>query len=296
MFELESGPDDANSDRQEVVNYIDALRYSLERLKTLPVSLRLIRETHAKLLRGVRGEQDKPGEFRDRQNMIARSGETPAEARFVPPPVAPMKEALDDLEQYMAYSPGMPVLVELALIHYQFETIHPFLDGNGRMGRLLLTLLLCERGCLSSPLLYLSSYLERNKQDYVDHLLNVSRTGDWIGWINFFLKGVAIQSRLAVKKAAELLQLWQEYRDMVQTQHNSSKILKLIDSLFDRPAISIRQASSIEGLSFAGAQKHIYKLEEDGILKEVTGRAKNRIYVAGRIVEIVARPEMDSDS
>jgi Fic family protein len=293
LFEVESGVGEVDSDRQEVVNYIEALRYGLERLKTLPVSLRLIRETHEKLLRGVRGEQYKPGEFRDRQNMIGRSGQAPADARFVPPPVAPMKEALNDLEKYMAYPPGMPVLVELALIHYQFETIHPFLDGNGRMGRLLLSLLLCERGCLNSPLLYLSAYFERHKQAYVDHLLTVSRSGDWLGWIDFFLKGVAVQSSMAVDKAAELLNLWREYREMIQVRYNSSNMLKLIDRLFDRPAISIRQAALVEGVTFAAAQRHVDRLEQDGILKEVTGRTKNRVYVAERIVEIIARQEGD---
>ena len=294
LFEIESGSEAVNSDPQEVVNYIDALRFSLERLKTLPVSLRLIRETHARLLAGVRGEQYRPGEFRDTQNMIARPGETPADARFVPPPVESMTEALNDLERYMAYPPGMPVLVELALIHYQFETIHPFLDGNGRMGRLLLTLLLCERGCLSTPLLYLSSYLERNKQAYVDHLLSVSRTGDWIDWINFFLRGVAIQSRMAIAKAAELLDLWRTYRDLVQTRYNSSNMLKLIDSLFDRPAITIRQAALVEGITFAAAQRHIDRLHAEGVLKEVSGKTKNRIYVAEQIIEIVTRPETDA--
>jgi Fic family protein len=162
------------------------------------------------------------------------------------------------------------------------------------MGRLLLTLLLCERGCLSSPLLYLSSYLERNKQDYVDRLLAVSRSGDWIGWINFFLKGVAIQSRMAIDKAAELLDLWRTCRELIQSRYNSSNMLKLIDSLFDRPAISIRQAAMIEGITFAAAQRHIDRLEREGILKEVSGRTKNRVYVAEKIVEIVARPETDS--
>ncbi len=293
LFEVESVGMEVDSDRKEVVNYINALRYSLVRLKTLPVSLRLIRETHAKLLTGVRGEKDKPGEFRDRQNMIARSDDKPADARFVPPPVEHMNKALDDLEKYMAYPSGLPVLVELALIHYQFETIHPFLDGNGRMGRLLLTLLLCERNCLDSPLLYLSSYLEQQKKTYVDHLLAVSQSGDWFPWINFFLRGVAIQSRMAVEKAGELLSLWKNYRELIQTKYNSSNMLKLVDNLFDRPAITIRQVAEIEGVTFAAAQRHVDRLENDGVLREVSGRSKNRVYVADRIVEIVSRPETD---
>jgi Fic family protein len=293
QFEVEATDDDTDSDPQEVVNYINALRYGLERLKSLPVSLRLIKETHERLMRGVRGKDATPGEFRDRQNMIARTGESPAEARFVPPPVPQMMEALADLEKFMAYPSGMPILIELALIHYQFETIHPFFDGNGRLGRLLISLLLCERGCLTSPLLYLSSYFERHKDFYVDHLLWVSRSGDWESWLEFFLKGVAIQSRIAVEKSGEILSLWKEYRDKVQSKYNSSNILKLIDEIFIRPAISIRQAAEVGGVTFVGAQKQVEWLEREGILKEVTGKTTNRVYVAQRIVEIIARPEFD---
>jgi cell filamentation protein, protein adenylyltransferase len=293
LFEMETSEADTDSDPQEVFNYVNALRYGLERLKTLPVSLRLIREMHERLMRGVRGEDAKPGEFRDRQNMIARSGESPAQARFVPPPVPQMRGALDDLEQFIAYPPGNPILIDLALIHYQFETIHPFLDGNGRMGRLMISLLLCERGCLTTPLLYLSSYFERHKDLYVDHLLSVSRSGDWTPWLEFFLKGVSVQSRVAIEKAGEILDLWKEYRETTQSKFKSANILRLVDEIFVRPAISIRQAAEVGGVTFNAALRQIEWLEGEGVLREVTGRSKNRVYVAEKIVEIIARPEVD---
>ena len=293
LFEVETSGADADSDPQEVFNYVNALRYGLERLKTLPVSLRLIREMHERLMTGVRGEDAKPGEFRDRQNMIARSGESPAQARFVPPPIPQMRGALDDLEQFIAYPSGTPTLIDLALIHYQFETIHPFLDGNGRMGRLLISLLLCERGCLTTPLLYLSSYFERHKDSYVDHLLSVSRSGDWMPWLEFFLRGVSVQSRVAIEKAGEILDLWKEYRRTIQSKHKSANMLNLVDEIFVRPAITIRQAAEVGGVTFMGALRQIEWLESEGVIREVTGRSKNRVYVAEKIVEIIARPEVD---
>ena len=293
LFEVETSDADADSDPREVFNYVNALRYGLERLKTLPVSLRLIREIHERLMTGVRGGDAKPGEFRDRQNMIARSGESPARARFVPPPIPQMRDALDDLEQFIAYPSGTPTLIDLALIHYQFETIHPFLDGNGRTGRLLISLLLCERGCLTAPLLYLSSYFERHKDSYVDHLLSVSRSGDWTPWLEFFLKGVSVQSRVAIEKAGEILDLWKDYRGTIQSKHKSVNMLKLVDEIFVRPAITIRQAAEVGGVTFNAALKQIEWLEGEGVLREVTGRSKNRVYVAEKIVEIIARPEVD---
>ena len=166
-YEVDPSDDEMSADRQEVVNYVRALEYGLERLATLPVSLRLMREMHERLMAGVRGEKQKPGEFRDRQNMIGRLGRAPAEARFVPPPVPQMRAALESLEDYIGKRSELPTLIDLALIHYQFETIHPFLDGNGRLGRLLISVLLSERGCITQPLLYLSDYFERYREGRV---------------------------------------------------------------------------------------------------------------------------------
>ena len=226
LFEVEQADSENADDRREVSNYVAATQYGLERLKTLPVSLRLMREVHERLMRGVCGEDKTPGDFRRRQNMIGRKGQDPAQARFVPPPIEEMKSALNDLEHYIAHPPGMPVLVELALIHYQFETIHPFLDGNGRLGRLLINLLLCERGCLTQPLLYLSSYLERNKDQYMDHLLRISQRGEWVPWLEFFLDGVAVQSKTAIDRSNELLALRNRYRTKWMEQSTSTVILK----------------------------------------------------------------------
>ena len=185
LFEAAASDGADLNDRQEVYNYVFALEYGLRRLRDLPVSLRLMKEVHEHLMRGVRGEEKRPGEFRNRQNMIGLQGQTPQEARFVPPPVDEMRSCLRAMETYIGNPSNIPTLIDLALIHYQFETIHPFLDGNGRLGRLLTSLLLSERRCLPQPLLYLSSYFERNKDAYMDSLLAVSQRGEWNRWIDF---------------------------------------------------------------------------------------------------------------
>lgn len=294
LFEVDPTEVENADDHQEVANHVAASRYGLERLKTLPVSLRLLREVHERLMRGVRGEDKTPGEFRRRQNMIGRKGQSPAEVRFVPPPVEEMKMALSDLEHYIAHPTGMPVLVELALIHYQFETIHPFLDGNGRLGRLLINLLLCERGCLTQPLLFLSSYLERNRDAYMDHLLRVSQRGEWVPWLDFFLEGVGVQSRSAIHRSRELLTLREQYRTRWIEQSSSTAILRLIDMIFERPALTITGAARALGVTFRSAQLNVSKLVSDGILVEATGKGRNRVYLAPKIIEIINKNEEKS--
>ena len=290
MFEADPEEDDQLPDRVEVFNYVGALEFGLERLKSLPVSLRLMREIHERLMQGVRGQEMMPGEFRTRQNMIARHGQKLQEARFVPPPPAEMRTALDELEQYIGKRVStLPTLVDLALIHYQFETIHPFLDGNGRLGRLLISLLLCERRCLTQPLLYLSAYLEGNKDAYADHLLEVSRTGSWVGWVEFFLDGIAVQAREASARCNELLDLRNLYRERLQAISSSSKLLALVDLLFDRPAMTITGAARALSVTFRAAQQNIVKLEKEGILREVTGRRSSRVFFARGIIEIIER-------
>ncbi len=293
---FEADPSDAGldagteADRKEVSNYVDALTHGLDRLKTLPVSRRLMREIHARLMQGVRGEDKRPGEFRDRQNMIGMHGQTPQEARFVPPPVAAMNQALNDLELFIAYGSDLPVLVELALIHYQFEVIHPFLDGNGRLGRLLISLLLCERGVLTQPLLYLSAYFEEHGDEYRDRLLRVSQAGEWIPWVRFFLEGIIQFSRKAIAKSGQILDLWNEYRSHLQTVGQSSNLLRLVDFLFERPAISIPQARERLAVTHKAAQANVERLVAEGILREVTNLKRNRIYLAPRILEIIEAP------
>jgi Fic family protein len=214
LFEADPSDDTMHDDRQEVENYVVALETGLECLKSQPVTMQLVRNLHTLLMAGARGADKKPGEYRDGQNMIARQGEgNPAHARFVPPPPLQMRDCLEGLERFIQQPSSFSILIDLALIHYQFESIHPFWDGNGRMGRLLIILLLCQRGYLARPLLYLSDYFERHKEQYIDHLLRVSRDGDWIGWINFFLRATECQSKASVKRCNELLALQKAYRE-----------------------------------------------------------------------------------
>jgi Fic family protein len=277
-------------DAQEVSNYVNSLEYGLERLATLPVCNRLIREVHEHLMHGLRGENRRPGEFRDGQNMIARPGQTPQSARFIPPPPAEMKQAMDDLERFINGSSDLPILVQLALIHYQFETIHPFWDGNGRVGRLLLALLLRQRGCLPHPLLYLSAYFEEHRETYMDHLLSVSRSGTWSAWVAFFLESVAVQSRLAVERCHQLLDLWRNYRDQLLGGRHSAGALRLVDRLFESPALTIAQAADFLKMTYPAARQNIEKLETAGILREVTGKARDRVYMATEIIRLLESP------
>jgi Fic family protein len=283
-FEMDPSEEAEVPDVREVANYVAAHDHGLSRLQSLPVCLRLIREMHERLLRDVRGEDRRPGEFRKCQNFIGRPVHKPIEARFVPLPVAEMEAALNDLERFIANPGRLPVLVQLALIHYQFETIHPFMDGNGRVGRLLISLLCSERGCLPGPLLYLSAYFERNRQAYADHMLRVSQVGAWENWIQFFLRGVADQARDALQRSKRLLDIWQSYRTRMSRARAPALLLKLIDALFEMVAITIPKAGQLLGVTPRSAQQNIEKLEQAGIIEEVTGKPRHRIYVAHEIV------------
>lgn len=280
-------------DVREVANYVTALEYGLGRLKDLPVSLRLIREMHERLMHGVRGEYMTPGEFRRSQNWIGPPGCLLMDATFVPPPVEEMKEALGELEKYLHAPSALPPLVRLALIHCQFEAVHPFLDGNGRIGRLVLTLLLCAEGLLPQPLLYLSAYFEHHRQDYYDLLLGVSQSGKWSEWVTFFLGGVAEQSRDAVKRSNRLLDLRQEYHRKFQSARSSALLLRLVDELFAYPAITISWAAKRMGVTPRSAQLNVDRLVKERILEEVTGRKRNRVYIAPGIIRIIEAQEID---
>jgi Fic family protein len=280
-------------DVREVANYVTALEYGLGRLKDLPVSLRLIREMHERLMHGVRGEYMTPGEFRRSQNWIGPPGCLLMDATFVPPPVEEMKEALGELEKYLHVPSALPPLVRLALIHYQFEAVHPFLDGNGRIGRLLLTLLLCAEGLLPQPLLYLSAYFERHRQDYYDLLLGVSQSGKWSEWVTFFLRGVAEQSRDAVKRSNRLLDLRQEYHQKFQSARSSALLLRLVDELFAYPAITISRAAKRTGVTPRSAQLNVERRVKERSLAEARGRKRNRVYVAPGIIRVIEAQEID---
>lgn len=221
-------------DVQEVHNYVRALDYGIERLHELPVSLRLIRELHERLMAGVRGQEWQPGEFRRSQNWIGPPGSTLQTAVFIPPPVAEMNDALGDLEKFIHQATDLPPLVRLGLIHYQFEAIHPFLDGNGRIGRLLLVLLLADWNLLAQPLLYLSAYFEQQRQRYYDLLLGVSQRGEWVEWLTFFLNGIHSQAVDAVARVQRLQELRLSYRRDLARKTRSTAVLELVDLLFAR--------------------------------------------------------------
>lgn len=254
-------------DIREVINYIVAMDYGLARLDTLPISKRFMRELHERLMQGVRGAKKAPGEFRISQNWIGPTGCTLNEANFVPPPPDQMNENLDALEDYLHLKNRYPPLVRLALIHYQFEVIHPFLDGNGRIGRLLIPLLLVHWGLLPSPLLYLSVYLERNMDQYVELLAAVSEKGAWQDWLNFFLRGVTEQARDAAVRAKQLADLQTQWHKLVTTRYTSAALLKLADSLFESPMITVPQARRILDVTYRGASLIVEKLVEVGILQ-----------------------------
>ncbi len=284
-------------DTKEVANYMAAMRHGLRRLDALPVCLRLIREIHGILMDGVRGEDKRPGEFRASQNFIgsARSAEAMsvriAGARYVPPPVPEMTELLNDFEKAIGQRPEeLPVLIHLAVVHYQFEAIHPFSDGNGRIGRLLIALLLCSYGLLSEPLLYLSAYLERHREEYNDRMLRVSQAGAWLDWIGFFLRGVEESAREATEQAEGLLKLRDRYHQQFQSARSSALLLKLIDELFRTPSITIKRAATVLGVTEAAASYNIGKLVDAKILVERTGRVRNQRFIAPEILTFIDRP------
>lgn len=273
------------SDVREVHNYVRALDFGLERSKTLPVSLRLIREMHGILMEGARGEHLTPGEFRRSQNWIGLPSSTIESATIIPPPVDEMYQALDALEKFIHAPSDIPQLARAGLIHYQFEAIHPFLDGNGRVGRLLVILLLIEWMLISKPLLYLSAFFEAHRLDYYDRLLAVGKRGEWEKWLLFFFKGVSSQSLDAITRIERIGQLRTSYRERLRTERAAARLLQTLDVLFERPIINIRQLEAALNVPYRTAQRYIERLEEIGILREVTGQARNRLYRADEILQ-----------
>lgn len=278
-------PDDVG----EVVNYISAMNHGLARLRDFPLSLRLIREIHAELLRGVRGSDKTPGEFRRSQNWVGAPGGLLADAAFVPPPVYEMEQALGDLERFLHAEEAMPHLVKCALVHAQFETIHPFLDGNGRIGRLLITFMLCHARVLSRPLLYLSYYFKRHRADYYDHLQAVRDEGNWEGWLRFFLSGVAEVSAQATETAKTIVRMQAEHREMVrQAVKRTHAPLMLLDQLYARPFVSVGEAAKLmKTTNRHVAARAIHALERLGLLLEVTGRRRSRLFAYAPYLDLL---------
>lgn len=284
---LEAGGDvEQREDVQEVLNYVDALKQAQERLATLPLSGRLIRETHATLMQGVRGEHASPGEFRTTQNWIGPPGTLRADAAFVPPPPEEVPAAIGALEHFL-HDRGLPDLVAVALAHYQFETIHPFIDGNGRIGRLLIPLMLIDREVLAVPVLYLSAYFERHREEYYSRLDEVRFGGSPFGWLDFFLKGVALYAHDAEERTVSLVDLQRDLRVGLQEGGATLSTIRLAERLIDRPYVSATMVTRMLDVTFPTAQAAIEALQELGHLREITGRARNRIYQASAIMDAV---------
>jgi Fic family protein len=273
---LGSNPND--SDVYEIVNYVAAMKHGLARLAELPVSVRLIREIHARLLTNARGSHLTPGELRRSQNWIGPGGCTLVDATFVPPPPERISAALADLETFLHCEDSIPLLVKVGLAHAQFETIHPFLDGNGRVGRLLITFLLCERKALHKPVLYLSHYFKQHRAEYYDRLQAVRDQGDWEGWLAFFLRGVSEVSAEAVETARRILELREEHRAQITARlgRGAANGHLLLESLFNQPIVSVGDVVRKTGVTFAAANTLVHRMAGLGILREITGNARNR--------------------
>lgn len=282
--------DTSSNDVLEVVNYVKAIYWGLEKIKTLPLSLRLIRNIHAILLEGVRGFNKSPGEFRKSQNWIGPPGCTIETATFVPPAVEDMEAALFNLERFIYAEDDIPALVKIAIIHAQFETIHPFLDGNGRMGRLLITFWLCEQQILSSPLLYLSYYFKMNRLEYYDRLMAVRTKGDWENWIKFFLRGVAIVSDESTESAKKILMLRNECGELLRQEQGNAYHIPMLDYLFEKPYITKKNIAEKLNVSVPTAGALVDAFCGLGILKDLNPEKKRyKTYAFVRYLEILEK-------
>jgi Fic family protein len=280
---------DRPRDVAEVVNYVRAMDYGLERLADLPISVRLIREIHAELLRGTRGAHLTPGELRRTQNWIGPAGCTLTEATFVPPPPEEVPQALSDLERFLhSDAPELPLLVKIGLVHAQFETIHPFLDGNGRVGRLLIAFLLCEREVLSKPVLYLSHYFRRYRSTYYELLQGVRTAGAWEEWLTFFLDGVAEVSAQAAATARRVLALREEHRSAITDSlgRAAANALRVLEQLYERPIVAVSDVQRIADTSYPAANQLVARLVGLGVLSEATGNARNRRFAYQSYIDL----------
>jgi len=275
-FEAGAASADLPGDVAEAVNYVAAMNYGMERIKELPLSLRLMKEIHKRLLEHVRGGEKEPGEFRRSQNWVGPMGTSLTEAMYVPPSVDDMNRAMGDLESFLHDRRPLPPLIKCGLVHSQFETVHPFLDGNGRMGRLLITFLLCQQGILERPLLYLSYFFKRNRIEYYDRLQAVRDTGDWEGWMKFFLRGVIEVSSESAVTVRDILALRGVHTELLQKNLRTANSLRLLDRLYDRPVTSVSNVAEYLGVTFNAANTLVRKFCDLGLLRETTGGARSR--------------------
>lgn len=279
---------EAPDDVDEIFNYIHAMRHGLERLTSLPVSVRLIREIHAELLRGGRGHNLTPGELRTSQNWIGPSGCTLRQATLVPPPPHELLRLLGELETFLHQDSQLPVLINIGLAHAQFETIHPFLDGNGRVGRRLITFLLCEKAILSRPVLYLSWYFKAHRQDYYEHLQAVRDRGDWEGWLEFFLRGVFAVSQQASETAGSILRLREAHRQAITDRLAGSAANghRTLEHLYEQPIVTVKQVQDWIGTTYPAANNLVSRMTDLGILHEMTGYKRNRRFLYRDYLEL----------
>jgi Fic family protein len=282
---------------REVANYADAMNHGVALLSQLPLCLRLVRELHEKLLTGVRGAEETPGQERRVQNFIGRADI--ASARFVPPPPERLEPLLRDFEQFLNLADsddGTPLLVRMAMAHYQFETLHPFRDGNGRVGRLLIPLTLLAHGRMTTPTLYVSGYLEQHKRRYVDLMLEASQTGDFVPWTEFFLEALRSAADESSRRADQLIALRERYRDQLHEARSSALTLKLVDALFELPLLTTQRAMSVLDVTAATAGQHLNRLVDANILREVTGRKRDRQFVAPELLAALDTDEEPDDT
>ncbi|MCK9551080.1 Fic family protein [Aquamicrobium sp.] len=287
-FETEAQTGEPIDDIREVSNYVDAMMYGLERLEELPLSLRLIREMHARLLQSGRGGTKSPGEFRRTQNWIG--GSRPGNALYVPPPVTELDACLDALERFIHEDGSqLPALIKAGLLHVQFETIHPFLDGNGRIGRLLVTLYLCVNGVLRKPLLYLSLYLKTHRADYYRLLQEVRENGNWEAWLDFFLAGVAETANQAFEAATRIVDLFKEDRERITNESDrAGSTLRIHDLFQQNPFLTSNQLVQKTGLSAPTVNAALADLEKMGVVEEITGRKRGRVFSYQRYLAILS--------
>ncbi len=283
MYEASSRP---RGDVLEVYNYVDALEEGLGLLDSLPISLRFVNRLHGTLMSGVRGQGKRPGEIRGSQVHIESLGTPIEEARYIPPPPRTLLDLIGDWEHFANEDLRIPALVQCALLHYQFEAIHPYLDGNGRIGRLLITLFLQAKGVLRTPLLYLSAYFDRERKEYYDQLFRVSSTGDWSVWLDYFLRGVEEQAKDALSRARQVRRLYEKYKELLQNSRESGNALLLLDVLFTQPYMTAPFAAEELDITRAGARGILDRLTDTGILRAVP-HTWPHLFVAWRLLEII---------
>lgn len=295
VLEAEAAIQAANrpSDVREVLNYVDAMKYGLERLREIPLCARLIKEIHDKLLRNVRGNQANPGEIRTSQNWIGPSGCRLNEAIFIPPPPQDVAQHLSCLELFLQKKDNIPPLVKIGMAHSQFETIHPFLDGNGRVGRLLITFFLCHEDILISPVLYISYYFKRHRQKYYELLQSVRDDGAWEPWLKFFLEGVATVSLEATETARSIVSLRERHRNIIIDNFGraAGNGLRILERLYKTPYISIPQVRDILDITYPPAAELIQRFVAAGILNEITGKERNKFYQYTSYVHLFSAPD-----